>query len=341
MPSSIFSFNGGRRQSQVLAPAYCVGTFLLLGVPTCAWWLLVPQPVLGPTTPPPPSRDYYLVTDTLASNFHFDHVALYHGLCHTVKYLKRADVLFLGNSRMMYGLRQDQLDRTFQRLGMSYYLLGFGHAEADRFPDAIVRKFDLHPKLVIVNADAYFVHARSAFAEKVVKQTAFEACKALFEGTAAHVARRELNRLLPHWLQQVEGRGGVVLYRSRSKGTWFGPETYPLSIPIPESPPAPATPDRVLLAMTDFARPFVREMEARGARVILTFIPSPYGDRKQAEVLASSLNLPLIAPTLTGLDTIDTSHLSPRSAERFTDAFVAELERMLLSEPARPSPGRS
>jgi hypothetical protein len=122
---------------------------------------------------------------------------------------------------------------------------------------------------------------------------------------------------------------------------WFGPETYPLSIPFSEAQATPATPPPVLLAMTEFAHRFIQEMEVRGARVILTFIPSPNGDRKQAEELASRLNLPLIAPTLTGLDTVDNSHLSPRSAERFTAAFVAELERMLMAEPTRSLPGSS
>jgi hypothetical protein len=325
----------------MLGPVYCLATFLLLGVPTCVWWLWFPHPVLSPTTPPPPSRDYYLAVDTLASSFHFDHVALYHGLCDTVKFMKRADVLFLGTSRMMFGLRQEQLGRTFHRLGMSYYLLGFGHGEPELFPVAIVRQFDLHPKLVIINTDWYFLGARTAFAEKVVRQTSFEACKALFEGTAAHIARRDLHHLFPHWLHQFEGRKGLVLYRSRSNGMWFGPETYPLSIPFSEARVTPATPPQVLLAMTDFAHRFVQEMEARGARVILTYIPSPDGDRKQAEELASRLDLPLIAPTLTGLDTVDNSHLSPRSAERFTTAFVAELERMLRAEPPRSSPGSS
>ena len=88
-----------------------------------------------------PSDDYYLAHD---HGGHVDHHVLYFGTdAVALDHLKRADVLLLGNSRLMFAARPRVLDAFFAARGLRYYVLGFGFREADRFPLAVIEKFDL------------------------------------------------------------------------------------------------------------------------------------------------------------------------------------------------------
>jgi hypothetical protein len=55
--------------------------------------------------------------------------------------------------------------------------------------------------------------------------------------------------------------------------------------------------------------------------VVLTLVP--YGDtrRAEAEAIANALGIALVEPRLTGLRTVDGSHLDEPSAERWSTAF--------------------
>ena len=125
--------------------------------------------------------------------------------------------------------RPGVLDRHFESRGLRYYALGFGFREADRFPLAIIEKFDLHPRYVVVNADGFFTDSLSEVAEQAIDESSFVARRRRWEATAAHTARRTLHRLIPNWID-LFGRPGflwrreVIGYRSRANGTW---EVYP------------------------------------------------------------------------------------------------------------------
>ena len=73
-------------------------------------------------------------------------------------------MILLGNSRLMFAARPRILDAFFEARGLRYYVLGFGFREADRFPLAVIEKFDLKPRMVIVNADGFFLDSLSDFA---------------------------------------------------------------------------------------------------------------------------------------------------------------------------------
>lgn len=75
------------------------------------------------------------------------------------------------------------------------------------------------------------------------------------------------------------------------------------------------------------AREFQREMAQRGAKLVLTRIP-PDSD-VSAKGFARELKLPLIAPNLPGLWTIDGSHLDDESSTRFATEFLRQFSRLL------------
>jgi hypothetical protein len=75
----------------------------------------------------------------------------------------------------------------------------------DRFPLAIIEKFDLRPRLVIVNADGFFQNSLSDFARTVMKDTTFGAWKFSSEAEAGHEVRRALHQLVPNYVDLWAG----------------------------------------------------------------------------------------------------------------------------------------
>ncbi len=273
-----------------------------------------------------PDDDHYLANDVGGQ---VDHHVLFHGLDdEALGHLRAAQVLFLGNSRIMFALRPEELRPFFAAEAVTYYVMGFGYREGDRFPLAIIRKFDLRPKLVVINADGFFGTGLSQWAEIVNRDTVFAARKMQLEAEAAHEARRVVARLAPNWLQRfglpaLGVRRGFIAYRSRLDGTWT-------MSPWPEGTTGFAAPSAEGAALNRgevaAARAFKTEMDARGSRMVLTRVPSPEPmPGGGAARFAALLDVPLLLPDVAALTTHDNSHLSEGSAHDWTRAFVEEL----------------
>ena len=271
---------------------------------------------------PAPWGSFYLAHDR---GGHIDHHVLYHGIDDTAReQMRGADVLFLGNSRLMFAL-ESRIARTLLA-GVNYYVLGFGHEEQDDFPLRIIREHDLRPQLVVVNADHFFASEQSDWAARVVEETAFDAWKIMVEGTLAHRVRKRLHRAVPHYVDLRRGQREVVLYRARQDGSWFVANEFGegTSFVWPEDGGVMPTPEDL-----HSAEAFKREIEARGARLVLCLVPSPRASLQRAEAIAAHLSVPLIVPTVERLRTIDNSHLSYESAARVAAALIAALQRYL------------
>lgn len=274
----------------------------------------------------PPDGDHYLANDT---GGHVDHHVLYFGIDDDAqRRLQAADVLFLGNSRLMFALRPEELRPFFAAQGLSYYVLGFGFREADRFPLAILRRFDLRPKLVVVNADGFFGGGMSPWAEQVIRDTPFAARKRQWEAEASHEARRMTHVVFPHWpsILGLPGLGNgrtFTAYRSRLDGTW---SIWPWRTASAAFRPAPLEGPGVGRGEARDADRFAAELAQRGARLVLTRVPTPVAmpGAGPAEV-ARRLRVPLVAPEIPGPTSADQSHLDAASAHDWTRAFLDAL----------------
>jgi hypothetical protein len=264
---------------------------------------------------------------------HLDHHALYHGTAGVLPRLQGADALLLGNSRLMFALARSQLQVFFASRGFAHYYLGFGHTEQNVFPEAVIRRHDLRPTLVIVNADEFFTGERSDWAERVMRDDWFGAVKLQAEADAAHAVRRRLHAVLPHFVEILDARMPPTIYRSRRDGSWFvdwdimgGARVPALDLTRPHVP------------MDDLAeaRRFALDMRTRGAAVVLCLVPAPGVSLPRAQLIAAHIGAPLIAPSVADLRTIDASHLTEESAGRFTKAFLAELDAVMRQLGVKP-----
>ncbi|MCC7125416.1 MAG: hypothetical protein IT178_11255 [Acidobacteria bacterium] len=315
-------------------PSPVVVFFATLGallVVTAGLWLTWPDAgrIKAITRAERPSDDYYLAND---HGGHVDHHVIYFGTDSAVTdHLRRADVLLLGNSRLMFAARPRVLDGFFESRGLRYYAMGFGFREMDRFPLAIIEKFDLTPKLVIVNADGFFRDDISDFARTVMKDDAFGAWQLRHEAEAGHEVRRGLHQVVPNFID-LFGRPGfpwrreVVIYRSRTNGTW---QLSPWDLGQHPVPPRDIEEPRPGRDEIRAAQRFKDALARRGARLVLTYVPTPRPMGGSPAAIARSLGAPLIAVHPAELKSEDGDHLDEPSAIAWTEAFVRELGALI------------
>ncbi len=303
----------------------CVGVFALL----TASWLLTARLIAGRFRPlaafvsPPSSPEWYLAY----FNGDIEHFAIYDNLDGAAESLKHAEVLFLGNSQMQYAFRdRSVLQQFFLARGLSYFILAFGYGEGATFPEAIIRKFDLHPKWVIVNADPFFGTVPSAVASRAMSFGHLEAWKSSFEAVSSLAVQRRIHQIFPDFApSQYDVHPQWIYYRAKSDGTlrlaaWRG--TPGAIAPSDSTSGPPPRPDVI-----NEAERFKRELDARGGQLVLTWVPPSSGNT--ARNLASLLQVPLIVPEEMGLSTIDGTHLDYESCRHFSTSFLAAFGRIV------------
>jgi hypothetical protein len=278
---------------------------------------------LAVTAQPAPALEFYL------AYFHggVENYVIYDNVYGAANELKRADVLFLGNSRMLYAMRdQEALKRYFSARHLRYYTLAFAYGEGDRFPEAIIRKYDLHPKWVVVNADPFFGAATSPLASKVMSGGSFDVFKFRFETNLSFDVQRKLHQVLPYLgLSKWNEEPDWVYYRSKLDGTIRLAAYKGKSGSAERS--AEAAPQVPLLDQIDEGRRFHEELRARGAKLVLTSVP-PSPDAS-ANLLGSSLGVPVIDCSAKGLSTFDGSHLDAASTRQFITTLLRGLDGIM------------
>jgi hypothetical protein len=274
-----------------------------------------------------PARDYapdtYLGYCQGSAYGDYDHGAVWLGLEPGVREAAAAaDVMFVGNSRLQFGLSTPPLGQWFAEHGLSYYLLGFSHNETARFTQPLLEGLRPQARAYVISVDKFFFERESPPAAEVMH--APDAA----ERYAAKRAWQAPHRLVCGALPALCGNE-VSFYRQRATGAWkFDGSNGIVSQVIESDRPEYVKGNPELVATVSAnAREFIGFLERQGIRrdcVILTYIPSPDNNRLLANAIASAVGLDLLAPQGEGLKTLDGSHLDPESAATFATAFLAE-----------------
>ena len=290
-----------------------------------------------------PEQQWYLAWEREIN--HRDHYVLYYDIGVSIDHARRSCVLFLGNSRVLFGLPNEVMSPFFNGVGLRYFNLAFGHGETNVFPMRIIQNFDLRPKIVVVNADRFFTGMPSEFAELVMPtygsqdshqvsrdDGTFPRCRPLWEEFKANLevktrffVQDRLQAAYPYLMPRGRRLSeSPLLYRSSVHGSWSALNWPSRDLPIRRGN------KRSDISASDiqFARAFQAEMYRRNAFLVLMLVPANQASALRARQLADALNVPLIAPELDGLTTSDGSHLSPDSARRFASAFLKEFENL-------------
>ncbi len=259
----------------------------------------------------------------------YEHPALFFGLEPEANAsMKRADVLVLGNSRAMWAFSTQATDTSFRKSGLSYYVLGFGADEKMRFASALIKRHELRPRAVIINADPFFVDKTNPEYDVIIEGR--------FETLLPNLMRRYVQRWLASWCANPQRLFAAStckepsLFRSTTDGRW-GLQHYTSRT---ERDPINLNPDFQLEGVDQFvanARRFRDLLGLAPECVILTSVPSNLQTENAARAIAGKLGWRYIEPKLTDLRTIDGTHLAPESAERWSAALFALIGHTMSS----------
>ena len=307
-------------------PLSIVGVAVTFAVGFLVATYLLPRLPLGPEASPrlldvPPFEvpsDSFFVE---SAGDDLSQMVLWHGLGDSIENARRADILFVGDSRMPVGLREEVIVPAASALGLRVFSLACGHVERVRFALELIRKHDLRPKIVVVVGGPHvFRDLWSAPADQARSMTRWQAWAAWVEADA----RWRLQRWLHSWLPKIDWfdhdlTSPWILYRSTRTG-WLLPVVEPSSsIPIGARPEDPS-----YAALLPLARELKQELDQRGAELVLSVVP--YGDTRTGHLpfLAQELGVPVVLPSFDGMFTADGSHLDRSSARSYAKIFWSQ-----------------
>ena len=272
----------------------------------------------------------YMAYCNSSAHGHYDHAAFLYDLEPGVRdAVSAANVLVLGSSHIEVALSTEEFVK-FERShpDVRAYVMGFGYFEQNKFSAAVIRKLHPAPKIVVINADPFFSDSASVQSERLMNSPAVERANALSKRVWHTVSHAEcVDGARSFVARHVCGTTGTW-YRSRSDGRWI----LRAALVRIDSMRATAAIQRDSAAdvYASHAIEFLKLLPVERRCVVITHVPDGIA-RSQAGAIATRIGATFISPRLEGLGTSDGSHLDSESAERWSVAFLVELEPILKS----------
>lgn len=259
------------------------------------------------------SSDRYLAYCNVANYADYEHGAFQFDLESSAEdFARKADVLFLGNSRLQVAFSTAATVDWFSAASARYYLLGFGYDANVTFLDGVLCRIHPHAKVYVINVDNFFARWETPPARTVLHDpeayNRYET-KRLWQQIHAPVCKR---------FPAICGNS-LVVFRSRETGAYTTRAIKQQITPV--SYDQLVDPD-VVKSHTAAAIDFLSHLPVDRKCVILTMVPAAGTKTGNVNAIAAALGDDLITPDIpTGLQTFDGSHLDQASAERWSRAF--------------------
>src|SRR5262249_26173035 len=149
--------------------------------------------------------------------------------------MRAADVLILGSSLTQAGFSSDATHDYFKLRAVPYFLLGFGYGGASSFTRALIDKWHLAPKVLVINTTPFFNDYLSEPARDVLNPRVPYLWRLLLKSLFQHV-HRVTCAIFPCTESQP------AIFRSIEDGQWrwIGPYVAEKSVPIVRPEPLAA-----------------------------------------------------------------------------------------------------
>jgi hypothetical protein len=260
------------------------------------------------------ASDRYLAYCNGAHYGDYEHGAFYFDLEPSVQhFVRRADVLFLGNSRLQVAFSAAATADWFAAQSARYYLMGFGSFENEDFAERLLRAIRPRARVYVINLDNFFDPSETPPA-KVVEHD---------PGARTRYEEKRLWQRVHEPACQAFSRlcgNKFAIFRSRETGTYYteGVEPWLKSTPVSYDW---SVDQKVVTRNTVIAADFLSHF-TQGKCVILTTVPFVGTKIGNANAIAARLDMQVVTPgILDGLQTFDGYHLDHPSAQRWSRAF--------------------
>jgi len=166
-------------------------------------------------------NDHFLAYCDSQQYADYEHGALLYGLeLSAIDSIRRAEVLFVGNSRLQAGFSTKAVRDYFNAINVRFFVMGFGYGEESTFSFAVLRKWGASPKVLVVNADPFFSEKLSPPA-----RDALEGRPAFLWRLALKMLFQRVHRAVCLVSDSVCPQSDRSIFRSAKDGewTWSGP----------------------------------------------------------------------------------------------------------------------
>lgn len=256
--------------------------------------------------------DYYLAYCYAKHFGDYEHGAIWFDLEPKIRDSARsAEVLFLGSSRMQFGLSTDATSHWFSANSASYYLMGFAYWENYLFAKPLLSRLQPQARVYVINLDTFFDDTESAPARTILHDR---------DAATRYRQKHDLERM-HNWLcTAVPSACGDVaaFYRNRSTGSYIQRGGKIGVFPVSYNH---VIDQQMARGYVTRAAPFLAGLPVDSKCVILTMVPTVNTPSATAREIAHSLGATFIAPEPDGLATFDKSHMNRASAEIWSTAF--------------------
>lgn len=275
----------------------------------------------------PPAPGLFISSCSSAKFGDYEHDAFWFNLeTEAVVNLKAADVVFTGSSRTMFAFSTEEVRGYFAARGLTQFNLGFGFDEQQAFFAALATRFNLHPRVLVIGIDPYFVDHVSGPAAAAMGDW-FERGHGI-----AKKIQIELQSTFCRW--KLMGCAGVAsaAFRSTSDGyfVWRDILKPDRESPRTQEPHIRDVQVNVPLAVIA-AKEFLDRIGMPAACVVLVPMPTPLIWLKPDPVkqVADALGSMYVdADTGEDLAFVDQTHLSFYSAKRFSAEFLRRFDQL-------------
>jgi hypothetical protein len=279
----------------------------------------------------------------------YEHGAYYFDLePEAIENLRKAKVLFLGNSRAQFGFSTDEVRGYFNERSIPFYVMGFAYGESADFAKILIEKLQLRPKVLVINMDPFFAPGLSEPAQVILDQSGsfWDRSQKSIRTRWDYFTKSIFNRLQPKACDlfgMLCSSQFKVIYRAGKDGSWIWRDLYY----APEAARIPNDGAKAMVLGADYAiayAPTARDFfQAAGVRpecVVLTHVPNSVHDAKPyAREMARVLGARAELPELAGLETVDTSHLTWSSAQRWSGPFMRGIDSLIKNCVSDRPPG--
>jgi hypothetical protein len=284
-------------------------------------FVLGPDAMLG-CDPRGVDATHYMAYCNVRSFTEYDLGAHYFGLePAAIKSMQAADVLFVGDSRTGHTFSSKATQDFMERLHATYYIMGFGYEASSTAALSLIEKYQLRPKLMIVNADPFFTNDFREVRERILSGR--------YDIYLEYFFKKQFQRLQASLCSRNERFCGhaLTVYRSVVNGAWDVRQFAALH-PGSKNPKIVIEDDKNRSSEIPEAlkagREFIEHVSIAPGCLIVTSVPSPHSTQDLAKAVAAELDAPYIAPEIAGLRTFDDSHLTMEDSERWSSEMLRQ-----------------
>jgi hypothetical protein len=227
-----------------------------------------------------------------------------------------ADVLFLGDSRMLLAFSSAATTKWFSSASASFYLLGFYAFENSIFERPLLHRLKPRAEVYIIPVGDFFQPFEAPVAKNIMHDEPVRARNLYNFKRNLQFVHEAICMKLP----AICGNR-LAVFRSRQTGMWYL-ETSRFKGRERQVSYDQQVDEREINDAVAIGRTFLSELPVKPECVILTVVPTVGTKLSIANAIASGLGKKLVVPQrLDELQTLDGLHLNQASAERWSQAF--------------------